>query len=140
MKSRVLKPLLGKKKPTKTNTKPAPRMKSPPSYENLHLLPYLIAETIALQPYTGEEISLQLRNAAHVAEREAQRQALTPAQVTEFAQWCDNRCREAYRSNTQWFVKIVKSKHNQGRNDLYAILAHWLAAYLKNPIITNRLD
>lgn len=107
-------------------------------YENLSILPYLIGETVATQPYKGIEIGNQSCIYVDIEKTEALRLKLTYQQIEEFADWVDRRCRYCYENNVDWFMKIVKSKNNAGRDQLYIWVSHWLSAYLKNPEIINR--
>lgn len=108
------------------------------TYENLPILPYLIAETVCSQKYTGMEISSQSIRYSDVEKTEALRLKLTSQQIEEFADWVDRRCRYCYENNVNWFMKIIKSKNNSGRDQLYVWVSHWLSAYLNNPEIINR--
>ena len=112
------------------------KIKTP--YEQICFLPYMMAEMVANQPYTGQEWSEGIRSAANVEKYEALRQKMTPEQINEYAKWVDRRCRYCYENNVEWFMKLVKSKTNQGRDQLYVYMGHWLASYLHNPGIVNR--
>lgn len=105
------------------------------AYEDLALMPCVIAETVAKQEYTGEEISIQLRDAKFVAETEAKRKLMTDEQIEEFADECDTRCKAAYQNERQWFMKCVRSKTNVGRDTLYMYIRHWLSSYLKRKVL-----
>lgn len=99
-------------------------------YDQIALLPYLIAETVAGRPYTGQEWSDQL-SSSHIIE--AKRAALTPEEVADFASWCDRRCRNAYENKASWFMRCENARDNSGRDQLYVYTTHWLVAYLNNP-------
>jgi hypothetical protein len=108
---------------------PRPRL----AYESLPFLPNIIAETICSRPYTEQEYSQALRSLDRAAKVEALRQQMTPAQVREFAEICDARCKQAYEAGADWFMKCVKARGNRGRDQLYIWLTHWMAAYLNDP-------
>lgn len=101
------------------------------TYEEIHLLPNLVAETVCGEVYTGQEWSPQVRSSYDAEKIEALRLKMTPDQVREFSDLCDERCRQAYNAKAKWFEKIVKSK--DGRPQLMVWLRHWMASYLKNP-------
>lgn len=94
-------------------------------YDELALMPRLIAETVCGEPYTGHEISNPCPSM--VATVEAARQQMD---VTDFASYADVRCRMAYENKADWFMKIARSRSNRGRDQLYMYVRHWLAAYL----------
>jgi len=98
-------------------------------YENLVLNPLIVAETVANRPYTGSEWSDALRSSVSIQKTEAKRQALTPNQITKFAELCDRRCHFAYNHKAKWFMRCVRSKSNAGRDELYMWCSHWLAAF-----------
>lgn len=100
-------------------------------YHDLHLLPYIVADTVCQQPYTGSEWSWHLRNPHNVAKTEQLRQAMTPEQQREFCQLVDQRCRAAYVARADWFKRCLHG--TSGRDQLYIWVSHWLAAYLANP-------
>lgn len=95
-------------------------------YEDLPLIPSLIAQCVAERTYQGEEFAA--RHPIYIAEIEAARQKMTPAQIEEFVQLSDDRCRAAYQAKRQWFIKCLKG--NQGRDQLYLWASHWLAGFL----------
>lgn len=105
------------------------------AYEDLALMPWVIAETVASQEYTGEEISLKLRDSTFVANTEAKRKLMTNEQIDEFANECDNRCKTAYANEYKWFMKCVRSNTNAGREWMYMYIRHWLSEYLKRKVI-----
>ncbi len=98
-------------------------------YGDLPFLPSLIARTTCGTTYTGE----WMRNIspAEIAETESARQAMTPTQILEFEEMCDRRCRCAYNTEAEWFMRCVRAAGNKGRDQLYMWTAHWLASYLK---------
>ncbi len=101
-------------------------------YDNLPLLPIIIADTISIRPYTGIEWSDKVRSASHVDKIEALRRNMTDEQREAFANLCDKACRKAYDAKADWFLKCVRSKGNRGRNQLYAVISHWLSSFLLN--------
>jgi hypothetical protein len=99
------------------------------------LLPKTLAGIIAARPYTGQECRNQGQD--HIARIEALRQEMTPETVRIFSDWCERRCQSAYNIQAPWFVKCIKAK--DGRNQLCIWLSHWLAAFLINPDLAERL-
>ncbi len=101
-----------------------------PKYEDLALQPFIIAETICAKPYTGSEWSKNVVSPTEVAKIEAKRQKMTAAEIKEFAEACDARCKASYDAKAEWFDKIVKAKDNAGRDQMYYWVAHWMTSYL----------
>lgn len=111
-------------------------------YEDLALIPLIVAETVANRPYTGIEWSDKVRSQTDVKEIESRRQKLTQEEITRFAERFDALCKIAYQARARWFMKCVNSKSNVGRDQLYMWATHWLvvmlhcqpqiAAYLKS--------
>ena len=79
-----------------------------PAYQDLALLPKVIAETVV------EQSSLKLER----------------VQVEDFAQLCDARCLQAYEARAKWMMTCVDSDRP---DHLYRWIRHWLEAYIKNP-------
>lgn len=100
-------------------------------YEDLPLLPHVIAETVCSQVYDGSEISYNSQS--QILAVEAKRQQMTSEEIAEFASLCDTRCRLAFTNRAEWFRKCVRSKSNRGRDQLYVWIRHWLAAFLTDP-------
>ena len=107
-------------------------------YEDLPLLPNIIAEKVCSEPYLGTEMSEGVRDAAFISRTEAARRKMTPDQVREFADLCDAKCKAAYNSKAKWFVTLAKAKDNRGRDQLAVWITHWLASYLTNPLVFRR--
>lgn len=105
-------------------------------YEDLPLLPTILAEVVASTPYCGQELSRNCRDDTRIREIELKRQHMTPEQVRDYSNWCDRRCKAAYEARVKWFLKIVKKP--DGREQLMVWLSHWLAAFLTNPRIVER--
>jgi len=103
------------------------------SYDDLPILPWLIAETTANRPYEGIEWSDKVRNSREVERTEALRQRMTVQDIQNFADWVDKRCRLAYKKKVKWFMKCARSKTNYGRDQLYVWISHWLCSWLANP-------
>ena len=99
------------------------------AYDDLTLLPHVVADTVCLTPFTSE-FSARHTSAAEVARVEALRQKMTPERIAEFARLVDEKCRAAYKKRSPWFMKIARSKTNAGRDQLYIFVAHWLHAFL----------
>lgn len=102
-------------------------------YENLPLLPNLIAETVCGQPYEMQEWSPEHRSQSIIDKVEAQRKAMSPEAIKEFAHLCDKRCLYAYEHKMKWFLDCVKAKDNRGRDQLYVYIRHWMTAFVDNP-------
>lgn len=107
-------------------------MKTKP-YDELVIVPSIIASEVAAETYTGQEVSVQLRSGRTVDAVEKRRKQLTDAEVREFAELCDKRCRAAYEAGAPWFRKIARSKTNAGRDQLYQWVRHWFSAYCLYP-------
>lgn len=102
------------------------------AYEDLPLLPYVIAETVCERPYVSE-FSAKLASADEDRRIGALQRKMTQAQISAFARKVDERCRHAYERRAPWFMKCVRSKTNAGRDQLYAWITHWLHGYLRSP-------
>jgi hypothetical protein len=102
-------------------------------YENLSLVPIIVAETVCSHPYTEQEMSWQARSAERAEKVEAKRKDLTIKQRQEFVDVCDARCRAAYNARADWFMKCVRSKSRMGYDQLYIWMSHWMASYLNDP-------
>ena len=107
-------------------------------YDRIPLIPAIIAETVCHGPYTGSELSTQVRSASDVTWVEAARQKMSPADVREFSDLCEKACRYAYEHGAKWMVKCAAAKGTRGRDQLYSLVAHWLAAYLTDPDLFRR--
>lgn len=107
------------------------------AFEHIPFIPFIVAETVANQPYTGMEYSENARNPVYVQKYENLRQKMTKKQIEAFAEWVDRRCRYCYENNVEWFMKLANAKTSQGRDQLYVWVSHWLAAYLNNPEIIH---
>lgn len=103
------------------------------AYDQLTLLPSLIADVVATQPYDGGDISERHRSQDHVDKIEALRLVMTYEQREEFGNLVDKICRVAWEKEYDWFTKIVRAKGNKGRDQLYIWVKHWLASYLNGP-------
>ena len=97
-------------------------------YDQLPLLPNLVAETVCATPYTGAE--WRDGGSLPIAKIEANRLAMTSEDIRAFADSCDERCRKAYDANAKWFLDCVKN--DTGRDQLYVWITHWLAAHLNH--------
>jgi hypothetical protein len=103
-------------------------------YENLAFLPSLIAETVCEREYKGQEWSPGMRLPNEIAKYEGLRKKMTPEQVKAFAEYVDQRCEQAYKAKAEWFMKIVRSRTNAGRDQLYMWVTHWMTSWLKTNI------
>lgn len=106
-----------------------PKVKT--SFEMLPIIPCIVAETVCSTVYTGSEVSDTHRDSKRVAQIESKRQLMTPAQVREFSDLTDVRCKRAYELDVPWFKRCLKG--NKGRDLLYMWVTHWLSSYLMNP-------
>lgn len=109
-------------------------------YDNLSIMPSIVASTVVETTYTGEEISIQLRSGDFVVKTEYLRQSMSHDLKNQFIAYVDNRCRQAYEEEVEWFEKIVTAKGNKGRDQLYMWVSHWLAGFLRQnaeAILTN---
>lgn len=109
------------------------------NYDELPILPWLVAETVANKSYTGAEWSPSVRNSYSVEKVEALRAKMTVKDIQDFSEWADARCREAYKRKALWFMKIANSKTNSGRDQLYVWVSHWLSSWLSNPAKRDRI-
>jgi len=113
-------------------------MKKQTKYENLALMPDVIAETVTREVYTNKEWGT-MQSTSFGEEIEKLRLAMTPEQRKEFVEQVYERCRYLYESGVNpIFVKIFKSKSNWGRDTLYNFVRHWLAGYLKGSPFLKR--
>src|SRR5271167_1943649 len=71
-------------------------------YENLPLLPWVVAETVCSQPYTGLELSRQLRSPRSLERIEGLRSKMTQKECREFAELVDANCKAAYKAKAEW--------------------------------------
>jgi len=108
------------------------------NYDELPILPNIVAETVCSQEYTGREWSMKVRDFNKVAEIEAMRQTMTPDRVREFADLVDEWCRRAYEVKADWFETIAQSETNRGRDSLYIVVSHWLSSFLINTEMMRR--
>jgi hypothetical protein len=100
-------------------------------YEDLPILPNIVAEAVCARVYTGSEWSMQrCPSESEIKKIEAKRLKMTPEEIMEFSEACDTRCKAAYAVKAEWFEKIVKAKDNSGRDMLYNWIAHWMSSYL----------
>ncbi len=106
-------------------------MKTKTPYNDLALVPWIIAETIADEPYEGQECSPGVLGERIVKAREVKRSQMTPEQKIEFAAYCDTRCKDAYEHDAEWFMLCIRDE-DLGRDRLWNFIRHWLASYLDN--------
>jgi len=111
-----------------------PRTKTKLPYENIALLPNLIAETVSNTVYRGQEWSEGVRDSSRIAMFEQHRLAMTVESRNEFCELCDARCKRAYEADAKWFMKCVNAQGNSGRDQLHVWLTHWLTSYLYDPV------
>lgn len=113
-----------------TNTMPRRRR-----FHELPFIPAVIAETVCKQPYTGMELSERARPSQNDIDRiEDLRQKMDNKLFGHFCALVHQMCFLAYDAKSEWFMKCVRAKDNRGRDQLYAWISHWLAAYLTDPV------
>ena len=101
-------------------------------YDDLTILPHVIAQTVFLREYRGEEWSPALRSPAQVEKIETLRLKATREQMDEFCKFADLKCKKAYEGGADWFSRLLKHRDG-GRDQLYVWITHWLTAYLTGP-------
>ena len=99
-------------------------------YDDLPILPWLIAETTANRSYKGIEWGPSVRDSRDVERTEFLRQKMTVQDIQDFADWVDKRCRLAYKKKVKWFMECTESKTNRGRDQMYVWISHWLCSWL----------
>jgi hypothetical protein len=101
------------------------------AYEDLPIIPHLVAYIICRCRYTGSE----QRNLSgdEINRIEILRQQMDDSQLNEFVDACDRRCKAAWETQADWFVRCVRSKNKTGLDQIYIWISHWLASYLTNP-------
>lgn len=99
-------------------------------YDQIPFIPSLIASVVLETVYTGQDISIRLRNQRTVDQVESLRENMSEEDRDEFVRLVDNRCRRAYAAQAEWFMKCVNAKGDKGRDQLYIWVFHWLASYL----------
>lgn len=99
-------------------------------YDELQLIPSLIAERVAMEPYTGHEMSIKVRSQGTVDAVESRRKEMTDDQRRKFVMYCDTRCRQAYQNNAKWFKSCITASGDKGRDQLYVWISHWLSCFL----------
>jgi hypothetical protein len=98
------------------------------NFDDLPLVPAVCAQHVCETEYTGNEVSSLARCQSLIDKIEHLRQKMTLADIEQFCQYVDKRCRDAYDVKAQWFMKCLKGK--TGRNQLYVWIQHWLSAFL----------
>lgn len=98
------------------------------SYEDLALMPSVLAELVANEPYTNSEMSIHLRSAKLGIQVETLRQKMADDQKEKFIELCDQKCERAYSAGSKWFRRIVGME--DGRSLMEMFLRHWLASFL----------
>lgn len=105
-------------------------MAKKPKYEDILLMPNIIAETVCGREYTGREWSQNVVSPPEVKEIESKRKLLTQEEIREFADLCDARCKAAYEASANWFQKCIDAEGNAGRDDLYMWITHWMTSFI----------
>lgn len=109
-------------------------------YDRMPMVPAIIAETVCSQPYTGAEWSEGAVSHAQISRVEIARQAMTQAQIGEFSDLCERKCKAAYEADAKWIVECVQATGSRGRDQLYIYMSHWLASYIHDPELFRRGD
>jgi hypothetical protein len=117
-------------------------------YEDLSILPNLVAETVCGIPYTSSEYRERSESQAacwmsddEIAKIEAARKKMTQEEIREFADICDARCKFAYEVKAHWMENIVNGLEGdglRGRDLLYCFLTHWMTSYLMTRVAFMR--
>ena len=102
-------------------------------YESLTLIPFIVAETVLEEVYTGQEFSDRIRSLQTVAKVEHARRLMTGERKKAFVEHVDHLCRQAYDADAAWFRACIKSKTSRGRDCLYNIVRHWLSVFVYLP-------
>lgn len=98
-------------------------------YDQLALMPSIVAGTVCGRPYKQIEISEGMRVQSQIDRIEAQRQKMTQESIEAFERHVDALCRAAYDADADWFLKCVNGG-TPGRDQLYVWVSHWLCAWL----------
>ena len=109
-------------------------MKKPkalPDYDDLPFLPYMLANTVANRPYTGQEWAFGIVSPEEVADIEALRQKMTVDDIARFETEVEDRCRKAHKNKARFWVNVINASGNKGRDQLYIWITHWLTGFLK---------
>jgi len=101
-------------------------------------MPILVADAVAGTTFTGQDLSEKNRDGGYIAKIEARRQVMTTEELKEFCEAVDDRYLTAYLNGAEWFMDIVQSENNEGRNQLYVFVSHWLSSYLSHPEVMRR--
>ena len=107
-------------------------------YTELLLMPNVVASSVCLREYTGEDMSPRSRSDIEIVKIENLRKQMKESEIHEFESLFDRLCHDAYDARTEWFMKIVNAKAERGREQLYVYAYHWLKAYLLNPVLIKR--
>ena len=110
------------------------------AYDELPIIPAMIAESVCQRPYTGAEWSWTIRDASTVERIEAARQRMTLEQVRAFSDACERLCHAAYDAGAKWFCELARARDNSGRDQLYVWASHWLASYLDGGRFAQDVD
>jgi hypothetical protein len=99
------------------------------AYDDLPLIPSIVAESVAQRPYTGNEMPGGIPQ-SFVSQVERDRLTLTRDDIRAFAKQFDSLCRAAYEAKAEWFMACVRSKTNAGRDQLYVWATHQFASFV----------
>lgn len=105
-----------------------------PSYENLALVPYVVAELACTSTYDGSH--MKNITGVSVQQTEEARRNMTAEQIEDFCQICDARCKDAYATGAKWFEKCLNAEN--GNDMLLMWCKHWLSAYFVNPNLLRK--
>ena len=112
-------------------------------YDTIPLVPAIIAESVCSQPYTGAEWSKGALSHADISKVEIARQRMAQAQIREFADLCERKCRAAYEADAKWMMKCARAKSNRGRDQLVSQLPQREGVYVLTSgsnLHNNQLD
>ena len=112
-------------------------MKKSTPYNLLPLKPGFIAQLVAQEPYTQQEVSLSMRNSEMAFKIEQLRQKMSENDIISFAKKVNKICNLAYKAKAKWFLDCLNRK--DGREQMYMWVRHWLASYLHDPKTLNKL-
>jgi hypothetical protein len=94
-------------------------------YDQIPLVPTIVAETVARQPLQG------------LPKLEKKRRRMTAEEVREFADLCEARLRASY-ANGGVMLEIARLPGDQGRDELAYWVRFLLTLYLRDPQIMRR--
>ena len=103
------------------------------AYESLNLIPFIVAESVCMREYKGQDLSEGARSHSLILILESKRKKMTEKEIFDFSSKCDDRCEVAYDAKSMWFEDCVQAIGSNGRDQLYVWMTHWMVSYLINP-------